>query len=219
MGIRERKEREKEQRRNTIMKAAAEVINKHGFPATSLDLIAEKAELSRGTIYFYFKTREELYGSVLLKWINDWINDLDKTSDPERPIIDVLKDIGELYLDYYVQYPQYFKLFAYLHQGDMQFEMSPELLEKFSQTGIKGLKIAQKVIQRGIDEGLFYDVDPWETAKVIWGAMSGITLLYGNYSNPKANLDEFRSVFFWFQKLLSLSMDKKKQGKKKTSKK
>ena len=178
MGIRERKEREKEQRRKAIMKAAAEVINKHGFPATSLDLIAEKAELSRGTIYFYFKTREELYGSVLLNWLNDFLGELEKKIKSDNPLDEILGDVGELYLDYYMKYPQYFKLFAYLYQGDMEFEMSEELLSKFRNTGIKGLLISKEIIQKCIDAELFINVDPWLTAKLLWGAINGITLLH-----------------------------------------
>ena len=61
MGIKERREREKEQRRNDILDAAEQMFFEKGYNATKMDDVAEKAELSKGTLYLYFKNKEELY--------------------------------------------------------------------------------------------------------------------------------------------------------------
>ena len=60
MGIAERKEREKEHRRNTILDAAEEVFFSKGINLATMDEVAERAELSKGTLYLYFKNKEEL---------------------------------------------------------------------------------------------------------------------------------------------------------------
>jgi TetR/AcrR family transcriptional regulator len=64
MGIAERKEREKQQRKAEIIQAAELVFFSKGFEHSTMDDIAEKAELSKGTLYLYFKSKEDLHMAV-----------------------------------------------------------------------------------------------------------------------------------------------------------
>ncbi len=64
MGIAERKEREKQQRKAEIIQAAELVFFSKGFEQSTMDDIAEKAELSKGTLYLYFKSKEDLHMAV-----------------------------------------------------------------------------------------------------------------------------------------------------------
>ena len=66
MGIAERKEREKQQRREEIILAAEGVFFSKGFDLSTMDDIAEEAELSKGT---YFKSKEDLHLAVARKSI------------------------------------------------------------------------------------------------------------------------------------------------------
>ena len=67
MGIQERKEREKERRRQQIIVAAKRVFSEKGFNKATMEDIAKEAELSPGTLYLYFKNKEELYASLSLR--------------------------------------------------------------------------------------------------------------------------------------------------------
>lgn len=69
MGIAERKEREKQQRREEIIQAAEKVFFSKGFEKSTMDDIAERAELSKGTLYLYFKSKEDLHMAVARKAI------------------------------------------------------------------------------------------------------------------------------------------------------
>ena len=61
MGIKERREREKNERRESILRAAIQVYAKEGYHAITMDKIAAKAELGRATLYLYFKTKDEIF--------------------------------------------------------------------------------------------------------------------------------------------------------------
>ena len=61
MGTLERRERERERRREEILGAAKELFIAKGLSYTTIEDIAKKAELSQGTIYFYFKN---IYGGA-----------------------------------------------------------------------------------------------------------------------------------------------------------
>ncbi len=55
MGVVERRERERLQRKKDILDAARTLLFQQGLQATSVNAIAKESELSIGTIYFYFK--------------------------------------------------------------------------------------------------------------------------------------------------------------------
>ncbi len=64
MGVEERRKREREQRKKDILDAARTLLFEKGIQATSVNAIAKKSELSIGTIYFYFKNKEEIYTAL-----------------------------------------------------------------------------------------------------------------------------------------------------------
>jgi AcrR family transcriptional regulator len=66
MGIKNRKNRERRQREQLILAAAKKVVAANGFRKTTICQIAHEAELSPGTIYLYFKNKEELFSSLVL---------------------------------------------------------------------------------------------------------------------------------------------------------
>lgn len=64
MGIAERREREKRQRRKEIIRAAEKVFFSMGMERATMDDIAAEAELSKGTLYLYFRNKEILHVEV-----------------------------------------------------------------------------------------------------------------------------------------------------------
>ena len=66
MGIKERKERERAARKQAILQAAIKVFSRKGYDRTNMEEIAEEAELSKGIIYYYFASKEELFKELVL---------------------------------------------------------------------------------------------------------------------------------------------------------
>ncbi|MBI5845728.1 MAG: TetR/AcrR family transcriptional regulator [Deltaproteobacteria bacterium] len=60
-----RRQREREQRYQTILSVAENLFSTEGYHATSMDRIAQAAEVSVGTLYFYFKNKEDLLVQLL----------------------------------------------------------------------------------------------------------------------------------------------------------
>ena len=67
MGVKERKEREKQQRANDILEAARMLFETKGFLNTTLQDVAKAAEISVGLIYRYFESKEDIFASLALK--------------------------------------------------------------------------------------------------------------------------------------------------------
>ena len=62
-----RKEKEKEQRRNIILDVAQQLFFSKKYDEITIEEIANKAQLAKGTLYLYFKSKEELYSAVALE--------------------------------------------------------------------------------------------------------------------------------------------------------
>ena len=102
MGIPQQKEREKDRRRQQIMIAARRVVLEKGYGHATMEDIAKEAELSAGTLYLYFKGKEELYASLsvrILQYLQIRLEHVSKeanTSSDER-----LESLKNALLDVY----------------------------------------------------------------------------------------------------------------------
>ncbi len=95
MGIIERKEREKEQRREEIIGSAEQVFFEKGLQVATMDEIAEQAELGKSTLYLYYKSKEDLYLAVLLRGTEILLHKFEKVAASDDPTIKKIADLGE----------------------------------------------------------------------------------------------------------------------------
>lgn len=82
MNAHDRKRQEREARRHRIQDAARPVFFERGFARASIEDIAKQAQLSVGAIYLYFKSKEDLYLSILERSLRALGESLDKANDP-----------------------------------------------------------------------------------------------------------------------------------------
>ena len=175
MGIAERREREKEQRKNDIIDAAERVFFARGPENATMDDIAEEAELSKGTLYLYFKNKEDLYlaihlrGNIILKSLFEKAVKVPKTG------IEKTRAIGNAYVEFFNQYPDYFNAMIYYESHDIDFEDQDSIASECLIVGKSTLEILIEAIMTGIKDGsIRSDIDPFKTALCLWGQTTGI---------------------------------------------
>jgi len=177
MGTAERKAREKQIRHQQILDAAYEVFNQVGFFAATMDQIAERAELAKGTIYIYFKSKEEVYFSLLLNGQDILINMLTDMKKQEPPPDQLLRETAKTLFRFYSEHTSYFRIFMVMQHEDMQAKLSPELSQQLNEQATTILNLLSNQIQRAVDAGSFNSVSPWHVANILWGSFTGITQL------------------------------------------
>ncbi len=74
---RARNEDQKQQRRLTLIETARELFEQTAYEAVTMAGVAEKAGLAKGTVFFYFKTKEELFLTVQEQLLEDWFTEID----------------------------------------------------------------------------------------------------------------------------------------------
>ncbi|MEM1270810.1 MAG: TetR/AcrR family transcriptional regulator [Bacteroidota bacterium] len=183
MGIAERRERERRRRRTEIIDAAEEVFFAKGIDDATMDDVAEAAELSKGTLYLYFESKEDLYFAIAARGI-EVLHGLFSEAVREQPTgMDKLNAIGYAYYDYYKTYPDYFQaVLHHEHNTTVPAEAtSNERLCLSQGRAVHGLMA--NVVQEGIDDGTIRpELHPQLTALTLWGAATGIIQIMAHKS-------------------------------------
>lgn len=106
-----RKERETQLRRNIIIEAAEKFFLNQGYDNTSMDEIAHASEFSKGTLYNYFNSKEDLYLAIAKKAYEILIELTKNFTQNEEPGMRQIKQIGYAYYEFTKKYPKYATVF------------------------------------------------------------------------------------------------------------
>ncbi len=177
MGIQERKEREKEKRRQQILTAAKKVFSEKGYNKTTMEDIAKKAELSPGTLYLYFKNKEELYASLSLRVLKHFLAGMEKISrkkdlEPEKKLDGFINVLFELYKLDSLVIVNVFRL----QSSETLKNLSPEVLGEIKNYSRDLIASFVSAYKEGVDRGVFLDKSPIAIADIFWAAFSGVVL-------------------------------------------
>jgi AcrR family transcriptional regulator len=189
MGTAERKQRERELRKKQILKAAEKIITKKGMQNTTMDEIAESCELSKGTLYLYFRNKEELIFSLLIMVLDNFIKIMETNLKKHETFRERFSSIGESYLEFYHKYPYQFKIMNHAPEQHPEVEhtsreLESELME--SETRLWGL--VESVLQEGIDVGLIRpDVNPLEIGISLWASSNGMIQIMEHIRSDSKN--------------------------------
>jgi len=175
MGIQERKEREKGQRRDEILTAAQEVFFEKGLLNATMDEIAEKAELSKGTLYLYYRSKEDLYLAVMMRGMDTLYTLFARAVANHHKAIDALHGLAQAYIQFFEEHRSLFRMLHFFQTPQLHKQVSEEMLSACSMQNMKLWNFVQELITRGIKEGdIRRDLNPISTAIVLWSATTAI---------------------------------------------
>jgi AcrR family transcriptional regulator len=175
MGVAERREREKHQRREEILDAAEKVFFSKSVKGATMDEIAEQAELSKGTLYLYFESKEDIYLGIHMRAVYGLRRRFEKAMEEEETGVRKLRAIGETYLEFSQEQPDYYRALMHFKVGQ------PEHAEKeihdrhCGRCGEELLGIVARAVEAGIADGsLRPDLDPRKTSLLLWAQTEGV---------------------------------------------
>jgi TetR/AcrR family transcriptional regulator len=177
MGIAERKEREKEQRRNDIIDAAEKIFFSKGIDNATMDEIAEQAELSKGTLYLYFKSKEELLFAIDLRAMKILLSMFKKIVSNEKNAIENLVEIGRAYVRFSKEYEHYFETLLHF-EGNENFNLGHDMYAQMCQQGEDPMGFLIGMLRKGVDDGTVRpDIPPGILAHCLWSQTTGVLKL------------------------------------------
>lgn len=175
MGIIERKMREKQQRKDDIVLAAESVFFLKGFENATMEDIADKAELSKGTLYLYFKSKEDLHMAVAIRAIglmNTLSADIGKM---KLNGIEKLVRLGMAFIEFSRKFPDHMNSILSLEGLDIQ-------KTSLNISGLRAViykdspvKLVMDFIRQGVEEAIIRgDIPPAVIANTLWMQMLGV---------------------------------------------
>ncbi|MBW7476581.1 TetR/AcrR family transcriptional regulator [Paenibacillus oenotherae] len=111
------------QKRVLIVQAAQELFSKYGFKKTTVDEIAQNVGIAKGTIYLYFKNKEQLLIRIgmnsLLASQEGLIREVSQIEDPSRRLQRIIENKAKDMFRFYEEFPDAIKIIPYLRKEDI----------------------------------------------------------------------------------------------------
>lgn len=171
MTVANRKQREKEEMRSLILDAARSIFLEKGYELTSIRNIAEQIEYSPGTIYLYFKDKDEIFHALHEEGFRRMITKMQPLQHVAEPF-ERLKAMGKVYMEFALQNKDFYDLMFIIHAP-----MKVEEHEKWKM-GNQTLNFLKDVIAECKKTGRFKGKDVNYLSFTIWSAMHGMCALF-----------------------------------------
>ena len=157
--------------------------------------IAKEAELSPGTLYLYFKNKEELYASLslrILQYLHIRVTHVNKETSlsPDQK----LSALMEAMYDVYDFDPLIIINMFHLQSSETLKNLSESLLEEIKDLSQKSIGAIARIFEEGMKKGIFVDRHPVALADIFWSMFSGVVLWEASKKIISADKDYLKST-------------------------
>jgi AcrR family transcriptional regulator len=156
-------------KREEIMAAASEVIAERGFHGSPMAMIAQKAGVASGTIYVYFKSKEELIDALYQQMDAAYQEELQSGYPAHKSIKERFIYIGVTSMNYFLSHPRRFRYLQQFHNSPYGAAQRREKMSRFDTPDIiRGL------FEEGIAKGVLKDLPPIVMLSMVFGSMVNV---------------------------------------------
>ncbi|MBE2217175.1 MAG: TetR/AcrR family transcriptional regulator [Ignavibacteria bacterium] len=171
MGTEDRKEREKLEMRQLIVKTAMQLFIEKGIENVSIRAIAEKIEYSPGSIYSYFKDKGEIIHAIHTEGFEK-LYAMQKTLDDVKDPAEKLRRMGRIYMQFALENKDYYDL-MFIAKG-----VAEKISEKQEwDVGQRSFNYLRDNVNDLIEQGYIVNADVDSATFAIWGFVHGMAAL------------------------------------------
>lgn len=185
MSARLRGEQGRRERWQQIVDAARKVFLEKGYERTTIEDVEQASGVTRGTIYYHFKGKEEIYISVLscgLRLLRDELRWTlrDRSASPEE----LVGRFFDKYCEFARTHKEYMDILDHFHSGwETEHELPKDLVEEVNRLFFECINEAVSVVELGIKQGVFAVKDPFLETLMMWSMAS--SALRKTTANPR----------------------------------
>lgn len=201
-----RQERRKSRTANAILDAAESLFLTRGYQATTVEQLAEQADVAIGSLYAHFGGKEGIYAALI-----DRALELDKQycdegwESGEDPVGRLL-GLSEGYLRFARTHPGHFRIFRFPPADAPVGGPVAEAALRISERVRSEVDRIASAMQEGIDAGLVRAVEPRRAAVFLWAAWDGVIAAHVLPGNMGLTEEEFENVLIFGRQALALSL-------------
>lgn len=155
-----------------IINAAAKVFARYGYHQTQVSKIAREAQVADGTIYLYFKSKEDILISLISERLGEMIAVAEQRVAEEEDVEDKLKTLITLHFTYMAEDPD-LAMVTQLELRQLELrQLNPLTSEKIFEVLKRHLRMIDHIVQTGMEQKVFRsDLDPLLARYMIFGTL------------------------------------------------
>jgi len=166
-----RKEREHLAHREEILSAAEKVFAAKGFFSTTMSDIAREAEFGTGSLYKYFKSKEDLYFTLIDEKVEE-INGPVKTELSQKtPAVERIKKVLSLQFEFFERNRDFFRIYT-SERSRFEWTVKDELGKDLHEKMVAYIHLLAGVMRQGIEKGELKPLDPMDLAHALVGIVN-----------------------------------------------
>jgi len=209
--IRERREREKAQRIRSILDAAEKVFFSKGYLKATMDEIALEAEISKPTIYQYFKTKDDLFFSLMLPVVDDigaLLMLIEKKVAQRRYKSgrSLIRDVFDGLLETYLRAPATFRIVQMFQQAGLVYELNEEIQSALNYKGRNNFEALRRSMRMAMGQRLLRRTNVHALVDVVWGLFTGIVQIQDIKSRHKTENPYLKPTLKLAQRMMADAM-------------
>jgi AcrR family transcriptional regulator len=201
--VRARREEERQARRRDILAAAKRIYFRKGFLAATIEDIATDARVSVGTIYLYYKSKEDLYVSLLFESMELFTAELTRILRSRRRPDRKLRNVWDFFYRFQQRNPESYRIFFLFHDPTFAAAVPRATLRRLNRTAGQNFAIAAAIVREGIQTGIYVPAAPREVVDVLWAMFMGLVHLGETRDNLRIGLASVAGLrahaFAWFE--------------------
>ena len=193
-----RRERENLRQRGEILDAALRLFSEKGYHNVSMHEIAGEAEFGIGTLYKFFRNKEELYKALIMEMAEKWHDTLIQVLEQERNPLRAIKRYITVHQELFYANILLVRLYFAETRG-ASFNIKAGLDQDILRLYDEGIEKLASVFAKGIEEDVFRGLDPYQMALALEGTIN--TFLFRIMKDPARirdgdNLSTAADIFF-----------------------
>ena len=174
------KAREFKQREEEVLRVALDLFLELGEDRVTVEMIAEKVGIGKGTIYKHFETKDEIYLLLMIRYEEEMAQMFQRLVDSP----DNKEQLAREFFLFRIQDPKRYTLFDRLEQKMVASKAVPELLERLHRIRASNAEKLTRIVTARIKEGVLEDVPPYFHVCAAWALAHGaVALMQSEFYN------------------------------------
>ncbi len=175
--------------RHRILQAALTEFSDKGFHTSTIDSIAERADIAKGTVYRYFKTKESIFTALKDDTMSEFVELARKDLSVQDDVLTIIESVIKMYLSFFEQNSSFFKVIIQEHK-----DFGREFSEKFIQELILALPGLKRQCWKASRSGRLKQMNYFTVFYGIIGFLNGVIQKWLREGAERSLLDEIDTV-------------------------
>jgi len=158
-----------EQTRRQLIEAAAAIFSEQGYHRAKVEDVARRADVAKGTVYYHFSGKAELFAALVVEGIENHIRDIKNSVEADTPVEKQLKTLIKSSIELYLDYENV----ASITFSEINSSIDSEAFSLIEESKRKYLKFIQETVEEGIEKGEFKPLNPRLVASGLEGTLEG----------------------------------------------